>query len=153
MIVVMMSGEEMLADQVELPHSSNGHWGMNTSCGVDDPPHTDICYGQSFWLYGAQLQRDQLRSDQLAMKNDTRTLFMLRAAHADVLHTDLCKTQLLAIPTGEVVGYAPYSARFSIEFVTLEDAIGSHACSLEALACVRPMAFLSSVHSSYRLPL
>jgi hypothetical protein len=33
---------------------------------------------------------------------------------------------------------------------TLEDAIGSHACSLEALTCVRPMAFLSEVHCSYR---
>jgi hypothetical protein len=30
---------------------------------------------------------------------------------------------------------------------TLEDAIESHACSLEALACVRPMSFLSEVHS------
>jgi hypothetical protein len=28
----------------------------------------------------------------------------------------------------------------------LEDAIGSHACSLEALTCVWPMAFLSGVH-------
>jgi hypothetical protein len=36
---------------------------------------------------------------------------------------------------------------------TLEDAIGSHACSLEALPCVQPMAFLSSVHSSYRFTL
>ena len=110
MIVVMMSGEEMLADQVELPYSSNGHWGMNTSCGVDDPPGTDICYGQSFWLYGAQLQWDRLRSDQLAMRNDTAALFALRAAHADVLHTDLCATQLVAIPTdGGAVGYAPYA--------------------------------------------
>jgi hypothetical protein len=33
----------------------------------------------------------------------------------------------------------------------LEDAIRSHACSLEALACVCPMSFLSGVH--YLLPL
>jgi hypothetical protein len=32
------------------------------------------------------------------------------------------------------------------EDFALEDAIGSHACPLEALACVRPMAFLSGVH-------
>jgi hypothetical protein len=37
--------------------------------------------------------------------------------------------------------------------VTLEDAIGSHACSLEALACMQPMAFISGVHSSYKLTL
>jgi hypothetical protein len=36
---------------------------------------------------------------------------------------------------------------------TFEDAIGFHACSLEVLPCVRPMAFLSGVHSSYRLAL
>jgi hypothetical protein len=29
---------------------------------------------------------------------------------------------------------------------TLEDAIGSHACSLEALTCVWSMAFLSGIH-------
>jgi hypothetical protein len=28
----------------------------------------------------------------------------------------------------------------------LDDAIGSHACSLEATSCVRPMTFLSGVH-------
>ena len=36
---------------------------------------------------------------------------------------------------------------------TLEYAIGSHAFSLEALACMWPMAFLSGVHSSYRFTL
>jgi hypothetical protein len=41
-------------------------------------------------------------------------------------------------------------ARFRQAF-TLEDAIGSHACSLEALACVCSMPFLSEVHSFYRL--
>jgi hypothetical protein len=41
---------------------------------------------------------------------------------------------------------------FSDKF-TLGDAIGSHACSLEALTCVWPMAFLSGVHSSYRFTL
>jgi hypothetical protein len=35
----------------------------------------------------------------------------------------------------------------------LEDGIGSHACSLEALACMQPMEFLSGVHSSYRVAL
>jgi hypothetical protein len=35
----------------------------------------------------------------------------------------------------------------------LEDAIDSHACSLEALASMRPMTFPSGVHSSYRLTL
>ncbi len=29
----------------------------------------------------------------------------------------------------------------------LEDSIGSHACSLEALACMRSMSLLSEVHS------
>jgi hypothetical protein len=43
-------------------------------------------------------------------------------------------------------------ARFRHKF-TLEDAIGSHACSLEALACMWPMAFLSGIHASYRLAL
>jgi hypothetical protein len=43
-----------------------------------------------------------------------------------------------------------YTVRVSRQESTLEDAIGSHACSLEALASVRPMAFLSDVHSSYR---
>jgi hypothetical protein len=42
---------------------------------------------------------------------------------------------------------------FRLKF-TLEDAIGSHACLLEALACVRPMElFISGVLSSYRLVL
>ena len=36
---------------------------------------------------------------------------------------------------------------------TPEDAIGSHACSLEALTRVWPTAFLSEVHSSYRFAL
>jgi hypothetical protein len=36
---------------------------------------------------------------------------------------------------------------------SLEDAIGSHACSVEALASVWLIAFLSGVHSSYRLAL
>jgi hypothetical protein len=39
-------------------------------------------------------------------------------------------------------------ARFPTEIYTPEDAIGSHAFAppLEALACVRPIAFLSGVH-------
>jgi hypothetical protein len=36
---------------------------------------------------------------------------------------------------------------------TPEDAIGSHACLLEVLAGVRPMTFISGVHSSHRLAL
>ena len=36
--------------------------------------------------------------------------------------------------------------------VALEDAIGPHACSLEALACVCPMTFLSGVHLLLPLP-
>jgi hypothetical protein len=36
---------------------------------------------------------------------------------------------------------------------TLEDAIGPHTCSLEALAGACPMAFISEVHFSYRLTL
>jgi hypothetical protein len=36
---------------------------------------------------------------------------------------------------------------------TLDDAIGSHACSLEALPCVWLMAFLSGAHSSYQFTL
>jgi hypothetical protein len=31
--------------------------------------------------------------------------------------------------------------------LTIEDPIGSHACSLEALTCVLPMTFLPEVHS------
>jgi hypothetical protein len=38
-----------------------------------------------------------------------------------------------------------YGARLRQRF-TLEDAIGSHACSLEARSCVRPMVFLSGVY-------
>lgn len=49
------------------------------------------------WLYGAQLQRDQLRDDQLAMMTDFGTLLALRAAHADVLHTNLCHTELIGL--------------------------------------------------------
>jgi hypothetical protein len=46
-----------------------------------------------------------------------------------------------------------YAGRFRQRF-TLEDAIEFRAfASLEALACVRPIAFLSGVHSSYRLAL
>jgi hypothetical protein len=45
-----------------------------------------------------------------------------------------------------------YGARFRQES-TLEDAIGSHAGSLEALARVRPMVFISGVYASYRLAL
>jgi hypothetical protein len=45
----------------------------------------------------------------------------------------------------------PGTVRVFRQKFTLEDAIGSHACSLEALACVCPMAFLSGVR--YLLPL
>jgi hypothetical protein len=45
-----------------------------------------------------------------------------------------------------------YGARFRRK-VPLEDTIGSHTCSLEALACVRPIAVLSGVCSSYQLAL
>jgi len=46
-----------------------------------------------------------------------------------------------------------YGARFRQKF-TLEDTIEIHAFApLEALACVRPMPFLSGVRSSYRLAL
>jgi hypothetical protein len=44
-----------------------------------------------------------------------------------------------------------HGARFR-QKLTLEDAIGSHACLLQALAGVCSMAFLSGVHFSYRLP-
>jgi hypothetical protein len=47
---------------------------------------------------------------------------------------------------------AGYGAHFR-QKCTLEDAIGSHACLLEALACVWPMTFLSGVLFSYRLTL
>jgi hypothetical protein len=42
------------------------------------------------------------------------------------------------------------TVRFFLQNRALEDTIGSHACSVEALACVWPIAFLSGVHSSYR---
>jgi hypothetical protein len=47
-----------------------------------------------------------------------------------------------------------YGARFPDRNLhTLEDAIGLHTCSLEALPCVRPMAFFSGEHPSYRMTL
>jgi hypothetical protein len=46
---------------------------------------------------------------------------------------------------------SPYGVRFSTE-IYIEDVIASHAHSLEALACVRPMAFLSGVHCVLPLP-
>jgi hypothetical protein len=45
-----------------------------------------------------------------------------------------------------------FGTGFSTDFA-LEDAIGSHACSLEALAFVQPMPFVSAICSSYQLPL
>ena len=71
----------------------------------------------SYWLYGARLQWSALRTDQLAMRNDTRALLALRRAHPDVLHTNLCETHLIAIHVadatpeghGKVLGYAPYA--------------------------------------------
>jgi hypothetical protein len=38
---------------------------------------------------------------------------------------------------------SPGTVHFFRQSVTLDDDIGSHACSLEALACVRPIPFLS----------
>jgi hypothetical protein len=54
------------------------------------------------------------------------------------------------LEVNEETGGAKYAkdARCAVflQKCTLEDAIGSHACSLEALAYMRPMAFLSDVH-------
>jgi len=50
-------------------------------------------------------------------------------------------------------GHALCTVRVFRQKSTLEYAIGSHTCSLEALACMRPMTFLSGVCSSYRLAL
>jgi hypothetical protein len=59
---------------------------------------------------------------------------------------DLCRTPLNELKVPDLLSsvvvskqgngdMAVYGARFRQKF-TLEDAIGSHACSLEALACV-----------------
>jgi hypothetical protein len=45
------------------------------------------------------------------------------------------------------------TVRVSRHSFALDDAIGSHACSLEVSKSVWPMPFLSVVHSSYRLAL
>eukprot|EP00040_Diaphanoeca_grandis_P032205 m.194756 g.194756 ORF g.194756 m.194756 type:complete len:663 (+) comp32541_c2_seq5:255-2243(+) len=97
MIVVMMSGEEFDTDQVELTDVSEGHYGMNTSCEANDPPGTDLCYGRSFWLYGARIQWDNLRQEQIAMRGDTKKLLAVRATHADVLHSNLCTTHIVSV--------------------------------------------------------
>jgi hypothetical protein len=55
------------------------------------------------------------------------------------------------------VVFGAYGARFLRHEFALQDAIGSHACSLQPArfkrAGVRPMAFLSVVHFSYQLTL
>jgi len=61
----------------------------------------------------------------MAMRNDTTSLLKLRAAHADVLHTDLCTSHLIAL-NATVIGdghssssggaappYAPYARYLS----------------------------------------
>jgi hypothetical protein len=60
------------------------------------------------------------------------------------------KTVMLWVATADVAKHPQhwsYGARFRQVF-TLEDAIRFRTCSREALACVRPMAFLSGVHAS-----
>ena len=56
-------------------------------------------------------------------------------------------------PKITINGAAVRCAFFDEEFTLEDDAFGSHACSLKALACVRPMAFLSGCSLSYRFTL
>jgi hypothetical protein len=68
-----------------------------------------------------------------------------------VAEPDQCKGCYSMLYTG--LDSTGYGARFRQKF-TLEDTIEIHAFApLEALACVRPMPFLSGVRSSYRLAL
>jgi len=113
-IVVMMSGEEFNVDQVELPATSWGHYGMNTTCHAEDPPGvcTKKCYGPGYWLYDAQIQWSGLRKDQLEMRSDTQALMQVRKLHPDVLHTNLCHTNIVRVNStvihGQDEGYVPY---------------------------------------------
>jgi hypothetical protein len=76
----------------------------------------------------------------------------------------LCQTQqLLNDKYGDALMRIPNATGASDELlctvrvfprkVALEDAIGSHACSVEARAGWCPSTFISGVHSSYRLAL
>jgi hypothetical protein len=61
------------------------------------------------------------------------TDFMVRVLHS----------RMLFDPTH---ASSPFSRGWQSLWLVLEEAIRSHACSLEALECVRPIAFLSGVN-------
>ena len=105
--------------QVELPATSLGHYGFNTTCNAQDPPGvcTKRCYGPTFWLYGAQLRWDGLRQEQRDMRNDTSALLQLKQAYPGLFHNNLCRTQgsILEVQGSVVMpgnqpgsAYAPY---------------------------------------------
>jgi hypothetical protein len=83
------------------------------------------------------------------------TKFMVMALDhmvRNTAHLQCCHIMYTVMVRG-VVGKGCHGARFRQKF-TLKDAFfASHACSLEALSCVCLMAFLSGVHSSFRLAL
>ena len=83
---------------------------------VDLPALKEDLYGKSGkpggWMYGSVRQWGQLAdpaSKQAAMRNDTRALLALRAAHSDVLHHDACAARLLPLPLlSGALPLAPY---------------------------------------------
>jgi hypothetical protein len=83
---------------------------------VDLPLLKQDLYGTSGkpggWMYGSVRQWAQLdapASPQVAMRNDSRSLLALRAAHSDVLHHDVCAAQLAALPLASgALPLAPY---------------------------------------------
>ena len=84
---------------------------------VDLPSLQEDLFGRSGkpggWMYGSVRQWSQLddvNSPQAAMRNDTRALLALRAAHSDVLHHDACAAHLAALPLASgALPLAPYA--------------------------------------------
>lgn len=84
---------------------------------ADLPDLQEDLYGKSGkpggWMYGSVRQWAQLddhASPQVAMRNDTRALLALRAAHSDVLHHDACAAHVVALPLlGGALPLAPYA--------------------------------------------
>ena len=80
--------------------------------------------------------------------------------HWTVPATGLYRIEAAGAQGGNAIAdvvFGAYGARFLRHEFALQDAIGSHACSLQPArfkrAGVRPMAFLSVVHFSYQLTL
>jgi hypothetical protein len=82
----------------------------------------------------------------VATINDLMSL-KVRMGH---LHLDAVREP---VPTGNSSWPLSGTVRVFRQRSKLDDAIGSHACSLEALACVWSMTFLSGAHCLLLLPL